>query len=624
LPHATGAKGENRKWPQTARTDILKQLEEDLLAKHDPSDGEGNARLTSGSEGEAGRPGRWTIEYEAGSLGVAVGGSVQLQVSPFWGWSPPQTDDPARPGYTRVSTDAVETNLSFDYCGDGCLSVSIGSQALRPGEHLTFTYGAGRAGAVADRYAEHGEHFYIWVDGDGDGTRRLLASNPTIDVKAGPPTGIVATLPSTAQLGDPVPLTMAFLDVRANAAPAFLGDVVIKSPKGLEFPAKVEFTVRDAGKRVVMGTAVKTGVYRVEVEAKGGLTWTSNPTEVTRGKPRRIRWADLQGHSNISDGSGSLDDYYSYARDVAALDIAAVTDHDHWGLGFLDQKPQWWKAVQQVADNYYQPGRFVTLPGYEWTSWIYGHRHVLYFSPGARLFSSLDPRTDTPKELWRALRATGAEVITVPHHPAGGPVAIDWSIPPDPLLEPVVEIVSVHGSSECRGVQGEIYHPRAGHFACDALAKGYHLGMIGSGDGHDGHPGLSHLAAPSGGLAAIITDDLTREGVVAALRARRVYATNGQRIILEFHLGVHPMGSVTSAERGDSNEAYFGRIIGTAPIKRLELVKKGSVARAVSGNGKLVASLSYRDKDRKPGDYVYLRAVQVDGAMAWSSPIWTK
>ncbi|HVH16662.1 MAG TPA: DUF3604 domain-containing protein, partial [Myxococcota bacterium] len=35
---------------------------------------------------------------------------------------------------------------------------------------------------------------------------------------------------------------------------------------------------------------------------------------------------------------------------------------------------------------------------------------------------------------------------------------------------------------------------------------------------------------PMGGLAAILADDLTREGVLAALRARRVYATNGPRM----------------------------------------------------------------------------------------------
>ena len=33
----------------------------------------------------------------------------------------------------------------------------------------------------------------------------------------------------------------------------------------------------------------------------------------------RILWGDLHGHSNFSDGTGLPEDYFVYARDVAAL-----------------------------------------------------------------------------------------------------------------------------------------------------------------------------------------------------------------------------------------------------------------------------------------------------------------
>ena len=88
----------------------------------------------------------------------------------------------------------------------------------------------------------------------------------------------------------------------------------------------------------------------------------------------------------------------------------------------------------------------MTLLGYEWTSWIYGHRHVLHFDDTAVIRSSSDERFDSPPELWAALR--GAPVLTFAHHSAGAPVAMDWRIAPDPVLEPLTEIVSVHGSSE--------------------------------------------------------------------------------------------------------------------------------------------------------------------------------
>lgn len=201
-------------------------------------------------------------------------------------------------------------------------------------------------------------------------------------------------------------------------------------------------------------------------------------------------------------------------------------------------------------------------------------------------------------------------------------MAIDWSIPPDPLFEPVVEIVSVHGSSECSDAAGQIYQPQPGHFVCDALGKGHRLGIIGSGDSHDGHPGMSHLNAPSGGLAALVGAELTREGVLEALRSRRVYATNGERMILEFRLGAHPMGSLVRRGAQTAREGYFGRVVGTAPIVAVELVKNGRVVASVAGDGGLEAFLNYEDPLPKRGDYAYLRVTQEGGGLAWSSPIW--
>ena len=93
----------------------------------------------------------------------------------------------------------------------------------------------------------------------------------------------------------------------------------------------------------------------------------------------------------------------------------------------------------------------------------------------------------------------GESVLTFAHHSAGGPIATNWSIPPDPELEPVTEIVSVHGSSEAMDSPGLIYSPLPGNTVRDALGLGFELGFIGSGDSHDGHPGKAHLMSPGMG-----------------------------------------------------------------------------------------------------------------------------
>jgi len=212
----------------------------------------------------------------------------------------------------------------------------------------------------------------------------------------------------------------------------------------------------------------------------------------------------------------------------------------------------------------------------------------------------------------------------VPHHPAGGPIAIDWGIAPDPVLDPVCEIISAHGCSEALDCPRLIHRPRPGHFARDALGLGYQVGFMGSGDGHDGHPGLTHLGPhyPTGGLAAVLADELTREGVLAALREHRVYATSGPRILLRVALGSTRMGGRIAASEAQGENNLFVQVIGTSPIEAVEVVRDGALYEPLSGDGRTDFTGTLTLEDLKPGEYIYVRVVQQDGGMAWSSPIY--
>jgi hypothetical protein len=301
----------------------------------------------------------------------------------------------------------------------------------------------------------------------------------------------------------------------------------------------------------------------------------------------------------------------------------ALTDHDHFGIQFLDQNPAMWDEISAVTAKFDAPGRFVTILGYEWTSLLQGHRHVLYFADAGPIYSSFDPRYQTPTQLWEALR--GQPALTFAHHSAGGPVSTNWRYRPDPELEPVTEIVSVHGNSESPGAPIPIYDPVPGNFVSDLLAGGdVRLGFIGSGDSHDGHPGAGHYGARvSFGLAAIRADELTREAIRRALRERRVYATNGARILLELSLDGAAMGSALRSDpaRGESQLAL--RIVAEAPLDYVELVRRDGVTRiALSGElewrgERAIAAL-------RAGDYLYARVVQRNGGAAWSSPVFAE
>ena len=617
---------------QQLAMDAARRLRADLVQVRSPADGKGTVRL----EPDPNDPGplrvgsfhRFRFVYEAGPLGIAEGGALYFQAPPAFGWSRIQPTVTDVAGYTTFTTDAEGVRLEAGKMENPyLLPIIVRGRALKEGERIEVVYGAGERLAQVDRYAERAERFWFHVDGDGDRTRETIWDSPSVDILPRPATQLLLFLPATARPGDTVPLSAALVDEvgnRTEGEPATL--TFVEPPAGLELPHEMRFDPVDRGVARTTVTVVGEGVARVKGRADLGtrvLNAESNPMYVQADAPR-ILWADLHGHTNWSDGTGVPEDYLLYARDVAALDVAALTDHDHWGTPWFDKSPERWKETTDLVAKYYDPGRFVTLLGFEWTSWVYGHRHVIYFDPTGDVFSSIDAKTETPTQLWQALR--GRNAITIAHHSAGGPVPVDWSFAPDPVLEPVTEVASVHGSSEAADTPMPIYDVVPGHWIRDQLTKGYRLGFIGSGDSHDGHPGLPQLAAPSGGMAGIIADERTRESVAAALRARRTFATNGPRILLRTSLGGHRMGETVSvvdlarAAAAQEDLELVAQVIAPGPIARIDVIHNRDVVQTLDGEGRREILTRWAVPPLDSGDFVYVRAVQQDGGTAWSSP----
>jgi hypothetical protein len=613
--------------PPHANWEVVELLRESDALTYHPSDGGGRAWLVR-EEGQkpyavSATPDRFKIVYEVGPHGIATDGVIHFQVSPFWNWTTPQTVDPDALGYTTVTASDPEIKLTADTLDQQLLGILVERRPLVEGDRIEIVYGAGLAGAMPDQWAERRSPFWIGVDGDGDGSRRFLPDSPTIDVMPGPAAGLQIFTPTIARPGETIRIRLSFIDAWRNVAAPVTGEVrFVDPPDGIELPESVRFEASDGSLRTVEAVVRERGVYRLKVEG-GPWTAESNPLLVAAEGPR-VLWGDLQGHSNFSDGTGIPEDYFGYARDVTALDVVALTDHDHWGILALSQHPEMWDEIVEQTRRFHEPGRFVTLLGFEWTSWIHGHRHVLYFEDEGEIIDSVDPRFESPLQLWEALADGGREVLTFAHHSAGGPMPTNWDIPPDPRFEPLTEIVSIHGSSEAEGAPNMIYSPVTGNFVRDALARGYRLGFIGSGDTHDGHPGAYQVSPPQGGLAAILAEECTRESVLAALRGRRVYATNGPRILLRTGLGPHRMGSIVPAPpSGALTEDLFVHVIAQAPLARVEIVRSGQLVNGeIFEEGELETMLKFRIADLGPEEYVYVRVVQENYGMAWSTPIW--
>ena len=329
-----------------------------------------------------------------------------------------------------------------------------------------------------------------------------------------------------------------------------------------------------------------------------------------------LYWGDLHGHTQLSDGWGSPFMYYLYSRDSSKLDFAAITDHDY--IHGKDLRGYPWSQVLGAANAFSMDGRFITIPGYEWSSDYYGHLVVLYSDDTIPLFSYQDTLSDNPIKLLHLLGRYGNRAVCNRAHPMSYP-ASNWVWDGDLLTG--MEMVGFGSSSSGIGVyeyegcsNGPSYF-EPGSFVQDILEYGYRLALTGVKDSHDGRPGKA-------GLTAVYADTLTREALFNALRKRHCYATTGARIRLEFSANDSMMGS--QLRLGPLDYISLHATVG-APKKILgvEIVKNNRVAYAITNNDTLI-DFSWIDNDTVKAGYYYARVTLVDGQMAFASPIWFK
>ena len=103
-----------------------------------------------------------------------------------------------------------------------------------------------------------------------------------------------------------------------------------------------------------------------------------------------------------------------------------------------------WKREIDAANKYYQPGKFTTFIGYEWSSMPNSknlHRNVIFSGSKApeKPFSSVD--SNKPEELWTFLensRKQGFDVLAIPHNAnVSDGLMYDWN---DSYGNPISEV----------------------------------------------------------------------------------------------------------------------------------------------------------------------------------------
>ena len=614
----------------------------------------------------AGEQGRWRLEFflaesipEGERLGVQFHGGRYNKV----GWQHLQAQDPAASGF--VSIRWGDETLPLDSATDdpGSLYFRVPAGGLRKGERLEVLLG-GPVGATAPPYALDNKFFLLFlpqprttpmVPGTNPDPGRKVVAACLIHVTGNALSRLRAfAAPSHVRPGEAVRLLVRPEDSLGNVA-CQAPDRLIVRLQGRELTTR-RVGMPDSTCCVLEGIVLPgPGVYRLEVEdVTHGLRTTANPIECFPGEESaRVLWGMIHGHTEISDGVGTLDHYFRYMRDECALDFGAPGDHDN----LFETSDAMWQMTQEAVARYHEADRFVTFLGYEWAKWRRngdGDRNVYYLHDGRPMFRSDEGHFPTPPDLFRALK--GETAIVIPHHTAviGNPC--DWK-DHDPEKERLVEIYSCWGSSERSVHDGDPFPVRpakrqegqaldAGEvpagFVQRALELGWRVGFVGGGDDHHGHPGDDTLSGwgpwrYKAGLMAVWATGRTRQAIWEAMWKRRCYASTGARMIVHFVVNGHPMGSQLSLTRHPGLALVRQievRVHGTAAIARVEIVRNNQDVYVYRGEGPDVL-FTWQDRtplaainlpparwSATPFTFYYLRVTQADGEMAWASPVW--
>jgi hypothetical protein len=338
-----------------------------------------------------------------------------------------------------------------------------------------------------------------------------------------------------------------------------------------------------------------------------------------QGRSLNLYFGDLHEHTDISvcnrTGDQTQDQSYQSMRDVARYDFAALTDH---GYNF---NAYFWAHTAKVTRANNDPGRFLTFLAEEWTSSFetytqkhpygyYGHRNLVLENPYFPFwFNARDGKT--PAEVWEILRRAKASFIHIPHQLADvGNVPTDWEYV-DEVAQPVAEIFQTRGSYEYEGAprQARNTTPR-GWFLQDAWARGVVIGVIASPDHGGGY-----------GKAAVYAPELTRKAILQAIRQRHTYGTTGAKIALDVRVNGHLMGEKGELRRGEPVRVEI-RAWCPSDIERVEICRNNQFIYTPAVKDQ-ECNIIFVDNDPPDGScYYYVRVIQKDQEIAWSSPVW--
>lgn len=327
-----------------------------------------------------------------------------------------------------------------------------------------------------------------------------------------------------------------------------------------------------------------------------------------------LYFGQLHAHTDISNGAGSVEEAFQYASQVDGLDFFAVTDHsdsfDNADMGAIDADgadiSADWAAGKQAAASVTGED-FVGLFGFEMT-WPEDKQlgHISTFNtPGWQTRDQADFE-NVPTALenyYKALTAVPGSVSQFNHPDTvhGDFERFDHYSPQYDAVVSLLEVAGEDGVVDC-----EYYDL--------ALDKGWHVAPTNNQNNHDGQWGDA-----SGARTVVLAKSLTEEALYAAMKNRRVYATQDSDLAIYYELNGTVMGSILPKSEKAEITVFLSDPTDEA-IGNVEVVTDGG---AVLVSEYVETPSQVLELSASGGhSYYYLRITQPDGDVAVTAPVW--
>lgn len=515
------------------------------------------------------------LTYTVGFTGIDDSGSLKVLFRIVSDCGEPQVTSPKGENYLSITSSNAALKIKVSSQSTGLygkvferpwsrgFALHLANVSLKQGDKLYISLAKWRVQSFCEK------QFIIKVLVDPFATGRYVEvpNSPAFAIIPGKPHYLEVMAPAKVKVEQPFKIGVVVKDRWGNPCVAEKGSVKIKPSKDFNsIPKQLKL---HQGRGVMQTALNREGTTHLQVSYRN-LTGCSNPIISCKNPFYLHFFADLHGQSEETVGTGSVDDYFRFARDYSSLNVVS-----HQGNDFQITN-SFWKKLNQVTKKMNKDGEFIAFPGYEWSgntphggdrNVVYLHENEpLYRSSHALLHDFRDLKTDAPTASHLFQKLSLPKAIVFAH--VGGRCA-NLAIHSE-KLEKAVEIHSVWGTFEW--------------FFFEALKRGYKIGVVAGSDGHTGKPGgeyptLSHFYN-HGGLTCILAPHLTRQAIFQALRQRHFFATTGARIFLE--VNCNQAGGRKPAMMGDEikvqNVPTFSVVChGTAPFDRVEVYNQTSV-----------------------------------------------